>query len=178
LSAVPQFAPRYNVAPATSALVVGPGGAALANWGLRGTRHNARADSVAHKPLYRKASRCLVPADGFYEWKRTGSVSQPYYVHARSRALLAFAGLWEDGSFAVITTDANPDMRAIHDRMPAIIEPQDYARWLGGADGLLRPASEGAVLAYPVSAAVNRAANDSPALIAPLDSDIQRGLFD
>jgi Uncharacterized conserved protein len=99
-------------------------------------------------------------------------------VHPSSQPLFTFAGLWEDERFAVITTEANSDMSPIHDRMPVIIAPQDYAGWLNGADELLRPAPKGSVLAYPVSPAVNRAANESPALIAPLDSEIQPGLFD
>ena len=97
--------------------------------------------------------------------------------HPSSQPLFTFAGLWEDERFAVITTEANSDMSPIHDRMPVIIAPQDYAGWLNGADGSCgRP--KGSVLAYPVSPAVNRAANESPALIAPLDSEIQPGLFD
>jgi putative SOS response-associated peptidase YedK len=177
VGSLPAFAPRYNIAPDASALIVAREGAQLSRWGLRGSRHNARADSLA-KPLYRRASRCLIPANGFYEWKRSGSLSQPYYVHPSSQPLFTFAGLWEDERFAVITTEANSDMSPIHDRMPVIIAPQDYAGWLNGADELLRPAPKGSVLAYPVSPAVNRAANESPALIAPLDSEIEPGLFD
>ena len=176
LAHVPEFAPRYNIAPAASALVVRPEGAALARWGLKGNRHNARAETLAAKPSLRR--RCLVPANGFYEWKREGAFSQPFYVHPAAAALFAFAGLWEDQRFAVITTEANRLIGAIHDRMPVIIAPEQYAGWLHGEEGLLRPAPHGAVRCYPVSAAVNRASSESPALIAPLESAVQKSLFD
>jgi putative SOS response-associated peptidase YedK len=180
LASVPAFAPRYNIAPAAAALIVKPGGAALARWGLRGGRHNARAETLAVKPSLRKAyhrRRCLVPANGFYEWKRTGALRQPYYVRPSATPLFAFAGLWEDESFAVITTQANTAVGSIHDRMPVIIAPEHYAGWLHGEEGLLRPAPHGDIRCYPVSAAVNRAENESPALIAPLDSEIQKSFF-
>ena len=181
LAHVPEFAPRYNIAPAASALIVKPEGAALARWGLKGSMHNARAETLAVKPSFRHAyfrRRCLIPASGFYEWKREGAVSQPYYVHPAAAPLFAFAGLWEGDSFAVITTQANVAVSAIHDRMPVIIAPEHYAGWLHGEEGLLRPAPHGAVRCYPVSAAVNRASSESPALIAPLESAVQKSLFD
>jgi putative SOS response-associated peptidase YedK len=181
LDSVPQFAPRYNIAPAADALIVKPEGAALARWGLRGTMHNLRAETVALKPAFRMAyhrRRCLVPASGFYEWKRTGALRQPYYVHPAGAALFAFAGLWHDDSFAVLTTQANSVVGAIHHRMPVIIAPEHYAGWLHGEEGLPRPAPHHALRCHPVSPAVNRAANESPALIAPLRSAVQEGLFD
>jgi putative SOS response-associated peptidase YedK len=180
LESVPQFAPRYNIAPAAGTLIVKPAGAELARWGLRGSMHNARAETLGVKPSFRKAyhhRRCLVPANGFYEWKRSGALRQPYYVRPAAAELFAFAGLWEADSFAVITTQANSLVGAIHDRMPVIIAPEHYAGWLHGEEGLLRPAPPGALRCYPVSAAVNRAANESPALIVPLDSEVQRSLF-
>jgi len=181
LDAVPQYAPRYNIAPAASALIVKAQGAALAHWGLKGSMHNARAETLAVKPSFRHAyhrRRCLVPANGFYEWKRTGALRQPYYVHAAAAELFAFAGLWEDETFAVITTQANTVIGAIHDRMPVIIAAEHYAGWLHGEEGLLRPAAHNAIRCHPVSPAVNRAGSDSPALIAPLDSEIQKSIFD
>jgi putative SOS response-associated peptidase YedK len=176
LASLPAFAPRYNIAPAASAPVVKLEGAALASWGLRGSRHNARADSLA-KPLYRRASRCLVPANGFFEWQRSGSLSQPYYVQPTTGAPFAFAGLWEDERFAIITTAASGAMAAIHDRMPAIIPAEHYAGWLQGEDGLPCVAAD-ALRCDPVGMAVNHAANEGAALIAPLGSALQRGLFD
>jgi putative SOS response-associated peptidase YedK len=181
LAQVPDFAPRYNIAPAAAALIVRSDGAALARWGLKGSMHNARAETLGVKPSFRKAyhqRRCLVPANGFYEWKRAGALKQPYYVRPAAADLFAFAGLWDLDSFAVITTAANTAVGAIHDRMPVIIAPEQYAGWLHGDEGLLRPAPHGAIRCYPVSAAVNRAANESPGLIAPLDSEAQHGLFD
>ncbi len=188
LDRVPDFAPRYNIAPAASALIVKPEGAALACWGLKGNRYNARAETLAVKLAFRHAyhrRRCLVPANGFYEWKREGGLSQPFYVRPAAGELFAFAGMWEDERFAVITTEANLAVGAIHHRMPVIIAPGQYAGWLHGdlstrslEQGLLRPAPPDALRVHPVSAAVNRAAQDSPALIAPLDSEVQKGLFD
>ena len=180
LQVVPRFEPRYNIAPAARTLIVKPEGAVLAHWGLRGSMHNARAETLGVKPSFRRAyhhRRCLVPANGFYEWKRTGALRQPYYVRPSAAELLAFAGLWDHDGFAVITTEANTLVGAIHDRMPVIIAPEHYAGWLHGEEGLLRPAAHGALRCHPVSAAVNRAANESPALIAPLESAIQKSLF-
>lgn len=181
LESLPGFAPRYNIAPAARALIVKADGAALAHWGLRGTMHNARAETLAEKPSFRHAyqrRRCLVPASGFFEWKREGALRQPYYVRPVAAELFAFAGVWDDESFAVITTEANTVMGAIHDRMPVIIAAEHYGGWLRGAHGLLHPAPPASIVCHAVSAAVNRAANDSPALVAPLDSAVQQGLFD
>lgn len=181
LDSVPAFAPRYNIAPAASAPIVRRDGAALARWGFKGTLHNARAETLAMKPAFRHAyprRRCLVPASGFYEWKRSGALRQPYYVRPAAAALFAFAGLWDEETFAVITTEANTTLGAIHDRMPVIVAPEHYAGWLHGEEGLLRPAPNDAIRCHAVSPAVNRAANDSPALIEPLGSAIQGSIFD
>lgn len=185
LEQVPAFAPCYNIAPGAAALIVKPAGACLAHWGFKGTMHNARAETLAVKLSFRAAyhrRRCLVPASGFYEWKRAGTISQPYYVQPSGRPLFAFAGLWETWddrqAFTLVTTEANATLRAVHDRMPLIIAPEHYAGWLHGEEGLLRPAPPGAIRCHPVSPAVNRAGLDSPALITPLGSEIQRGIFD
>jgi putative SOS response-associated peptidase YedK len=180
LEAVPRFEPRYNIAPAAATLIVKAGGAALAHWGLKGGLPNARAETLGIKPAFRRAyreRRCLVPANGFYEWKRTGALRQPYYVHPPAGGLFALAGLWEQDAFTIVTTAANAAMSAIHDRMPVLVAPEHYAGWLHGEEGLLRPPPDAAVRLYPVSPAVNRATSESPALIAPLDSEIQGGLF-
>ncbi|MGH8740703.1 MAG: SOS response-associated peptidase [Burkholderiales bacterium] len=180
LDSVPAFAPRYNIAPAAVSLIVKADGAALAHWGLKRSMHNARAETLGVKPSFRKSyhrRRCLVPANGFYEWKRAGALRQPYYLQPAAGELFAFAGLWEQETFTVITTEANVVVGAIHDRMPVIIAPEHYAGWLHGEEGLLRPAPHDAVRCHAVSAAVNGAANESPALIAPLDSEIQKSLF-
>jgi putative SOS response-associated peptidase YedK len=191
LASVPAFAPRYNIAPAAPVLVVRTDGAAMLKWGLvprwardpsMGARlNNARAETVAEKPSFREAfrrRRCLIPASGFYEWKLEGKLKQPYYIHPAAGELLAFAGLWErwEGpggaleTCAIITTEPNAVMAPIHERMPVIVAPADYGRWLAGADGLLRPCPPEAIAAHPVSRAVNRAANDGPDLLLPLST--------
>lgn len=174
LDSFPEFQPRYNIAPATDALVVRNGKGLLARWGLRGKFVNLRAETVESK--FRSSSRCLVPASGFYEWQATAGRKQPYYFSPRNEPLLALAAVWEKDSFSLITTEPNATLRGIHDRMPVIIARGDYADWLAGAPGLLRPASDEALQAHPVSMAVNQAANDSPKLIEPVE--LARGLFD
>jgi len=184
LDALPQFQPRYNIAPTMPVLIVRSGGAATVRWGLvpswakdpsMGARmNNARAETVAEKPAFRDAyrrRRCLIPASGFYEWTSEFGLRQPYYVHPAAGELFAFAGVWEQWrdlqTCAVITTGANTKMAAVHERMPVIVAQADYAAWLGGADGLLRPCPEEAIAIRRVSRAVNNARNESPALIEP-----------
>lgn len=153
-----EWAERYNIAPSQVAPVVRAvdGGRQIvaARWGLLPSwvkepgrmAHpiNARIETAAEKPMFRhafKRSRVLVPASGFYEWRPVPGGKQPYFVCSRNRDLLAFAGLlecWEgaDGplqSFAILTTAANETMRPIHDRMPVIIEPEDFDAWLDPA---------------------------------------------
>lgn len=193
LASVPAFAPRYNIAPAAQVLVVRADGAATVKWGLvprwakdvKGNppigagMNNARAETVAEKPSFRDAfrkRRCLIPASGFYEWKLEGRLKQPYYIHPAAGELFAFAGLWErwEGpggpleTCAVITTEPNAVMAPIHERMPVIVAPADYGRWLAGAGGLPGPCPPESIAAHPVSRAVNRAANDGPELLLPL----------
>jgi putative SOS response-associated peptidase YedK len=195
LQSVPDIAPRYNIAPTAEVLVVKQDGAALARWGLipRWAKdpaiglklNNARAETLSVKATFSDAyyrRRCLIPANGFYEWRSQGAMKQPYYIHSADSELFAFAGLWEIWqdveTCTVITTEANLSIGHIHDRMPVIIGREHYVGWLHGEDGLLRPAPERAIRSYPVSVAVNRAANESAALIAPLRSEIQQSLFD
>jgi putative SOS response-associated peptidase YedK len=147
---------------------------------------NARAETVATKPAYRAAfakRRCLIPADAFYEWQPGQPHKTPYAIRRRDAAPFAMAGLWErwegdEGqeieSCTIVVTEANALLAPIHDRMPVILEPSDYQQWLA-ADGvdakrlqaLLRPANPEGWHAYPVSRAVNRPGNDSPALLEP-----------
>jgi putative SOS response-associated peptidase YedK len=145
---------------------------------------NARGESVTDKPAFRAAMRrrrCLFPADGFYEWKQDGARKRPHLVRMKSGGPMAFAGLWEtwtgpngeeQESAAIVTTQANRTCTAIHDRMPAIIAPEAFDLWLDSdkvdaetAAALIAPAPEGLLEVYEVSTAVNRVANDSPALI-------------
>src|SRR3990172_8547564 len=153
--------PRYNVAPTDPATVVverpdGRRGVTLFRWGLvppwadspaLGARHiNARSETAATSPVFREAirkRRCLIPADGFFEWVRTGGARQPYFIHRRDGAALAFAGIWStwragDGreqwrTFAILTTRANDAIAPLHDRMPVALQPEDWAPWLDPA---------------------------------------------
>lgn len=196
----PNFPARYNVAPTQPIPIVrlqsGERHFALVRWGLLPSwvkdpksftlLINARGESVLDKPAFRAAMRrrrCLVPADGFYEWKRTGEGKQPYYIRLRSGAAFAFAGLWEswtgpDGeemeSAAIVTTAANRTLAGIHDRMPVMLAPEAFDLWLDcdrvdapTAAALIAPLRDELVEAYPVSTAVNRVANDGPDLIVP-----------
>src|SRR5580658_7912609 len=195
----PNFPPRYNIAPTQPIPVVridnGRRSLALVRWGLipawvkdpRGFSLliNARAESVTTKPAFRNAMkrrRCLIPADGFYEWKPDGERKRPFYAAARE--LVAFAGLWEPWmgpngeemeTACIITTAANRTLRPLHDRMPAVIPPQAFDLWLDCAHvdaetaaALLRPAPEDTFAAHEVSTAVNRTANDNAGLIEPV----------
>jgi len=147
---------------------------------------NARAESVADKPAFRAAfrrRRCLVVADGFYEWQRTGVKKQPYFLRLRDDRLFALAGLWESWegpdhsaleTCTIITTVPNELMEPIHNRMPVILAPEDYDRWLDPAiqkpeqlQPLLRPYPSDAMLALAVSTHVNSPRNDDPDCIAP-----------
>lgn len=191
---------RYNIAPSQPVIIVRPaaaGGfeAALATWGLVPgwskepkvgySTINARAESVAKSPAFRSAyrhRRCLVPADGFYEWQVVPGqkLKQPYFVHMADDAPFAFAGLWERWeredkvleSCTILTTGANPLMATIHTRMPVILAPEDYRNWMqGDADGaaaLLKPYPAGKMAAHRVSARVNSPRNDDEQCVAPL----------
>jgi putative SOS response-associated peptidase YedK len=199
----PNFPPRYNMAPTQPIPVVrvveGRRQFALVRWGLippwvKDPRKftlliNARAESVNDKPAFRypmRRRRCLVPADGFYEWQNEGRLKRPYCVRPKDRGPIAFAGLWETWigpngeeveTAAIITTNASRDLAALHDRMPVVVPPDAFDFWLDCrnvgatmASTLLAPAAEGTFDAYPVSPAVNRAENDEPALIEPVSS--------
>lgn len=192
LSEVPAYQPRYNIAPASQVLIARQEGelrgAAMVKWGLvprwakdvKGNpstgagMNNARAETVAEKPSFREAyrkRRCLIPANGFYEWKLENGLKQPYYVHPAGAELFAFAGLWEPWkdlqTCAIITTEANEKMAAVHDRMPVILGREDYPRWLAGEEGLLQPCASNVIDIRRVSRAVNNARNDLPELIEP-----------
>jgi putative SOS response-associated peptidase YedK len=194
--------PRYNIAPTTPVPVVTatPAGRAvtLHVWGLvpswardpaAGARMaNARAETVADKPAFRgpfRRGRCILPADGFYEWQaRPGRTKQPYCFRAADGSLLGFAGLrdrWEgpDGvldTCTIITTAANTLMAPVHDRMPVILAPGAYGAWLDPAasperlKALLGPCPEGFLRAYPVSPRVGNVRNEGPGLAEPADA--------
>ena len=197
LAGVPELSPRFNVAPTQQVLVIQEREekrvGAFLHWGLIpswakdpsiGNRMiNARAESVADKPSFRSAfkrHRCLVVADGFYEWKKSGKAKQPYYIRLKKDQPFAFAGLaehWHRGeqtidSCTIITTEPNELMADIHNRMPVILSPDDYDLWLDpefeGKEkllSLLRPFSTDEMTAYPVSTLVNSPRNENPACI-------------
>jgi putative SOS response-associated peptidase YedK len=187
--------PRFNVAPGQSVPVITdehPDSLSFLQWGLIpswakdpkiGYRLiNARAESVAEKPSFRssfRSRRCLVPSDGFYEWRKTEEGSLPYYVRMKDREPFAFAGLWsawkgeggeERKTFAIITTEANEALKKIHDRMPVILKKEFEREWidreapLEGLQELLVP-YDGPLEAHRVSTEVNRTRRDDPRLI-------------
>lgn len=204
------FGPRYNIAPTQAAPIVVEADQGrqllLARWGLIpfwardpaiGDRLiNARAETIAEKPSFKHAfarRRCIVPATGFYEWKRLPTGSQPYYIRRKDHALFGMAGLWDtwespDGSpvvsFTIITARPNAMVAPLHNRMPAILSVQDEAVWLGGPSPgtgsqldaqaaeallqLLRPYPEEFLTAYPVSRIVNNPSNEDPRCVQPL----------
>ncbi len=147
---------------------------------------NARGESAAEKPAFRNAMkrrRCLFPADGFYEWKQEAGGKRPYFVRLKSGQPMAFAGLWEawmgpNGeemeTAAIVTTRASPAIAHIHDRMPVIVPSEAFDFWLDPnvdvemASTVIAPTPDAQLEFFPVSAAVNRTANDSPALLEPL----------
>jgi len=198
----PNFPPRYNVAPTQPIpivrLVDDKRSFALVRWGFFpawvkdpktfSLLVNARGESVLDKPSFRSAMRrrrCLIPADGFYEWRaaRAGAPKRPYFVRPKSGGPIAFAGLWETwigpngeeiDTAAIVTTRANRTLAVVHDRMSVVVEPQAFNLWLDcrnvdatTAAVLIAPAPEDLFECYEISPAVNRVANDSAQLIEP-----------
>ena len=197
--------PRYNIAPSQMVACVrhAPENehreCVLLKWGLIPSwakdpsigykMINARAETVADKPSFRKAfkhQRCLVIADGFYEWKREGKAKQPYYIRFKDSRPFAFAGLWESwkdkskedspkiDSCTIITTEANEFMESIHHRMPVILDPQNYDAWLDPAlqdpallTTLLITNQSDEMEAFPISTRVNNPRFDGPECIEP-----------
>lgn len=206
LEDMPFFAPSYNVAPQSTQPVVrlnrdtGKPEFALMRWGLVPywakdpkvgyTTINARAEDVENKPLYRdavKKRRCLIPADAFYEWQKLGGkAKKPFAFGLKSDEPYAFAGLWErwkpkDGepleTFTILTTDPNELAEAVHDRMPVILEPKDYARWMDLRDparppiDLLRPFPAEKMRSWPVNERVGNVKNDEADLLKPCEPE-------
>lgn len=177
---------RYNIAPTQTIPVIrwnaerGTRELVLQRWGLiphwakdrtpLPALFNARAETLATKPAFRealRARRCLIPADGFYEWQAVGKAKQPWFVHRPGDGLFAFAGLWEGDTCTIITRTPTPQMAVLHDRMPAIPAPGDYSAWLdpvhSRAEELLPLLDHPPELEiYPVRPLVNRAAVDGP----------------
>jgi putative SOS response-associated peptidase YedK len=196
LDDIPALEPRYNIAPTQPVAIIrtaemsGRRELTMARWGLvpfwakdvqmAAKSINARSESIADKPTFREAfrrRRCLVLADGFYEWKTEGKVKIPYYIHLADGRPFAFAGLWERWkgqsppleTCTIITTSASAIIRGLHDRMPVILPEDRRTRWLDGTLGIegLVP-YEGRDLNWePVSPTVNNVRNDSPACLDP-----------
>ena len=201
VAAAPRLTPRYNIAPTQPVAVVratsaGAPEIALLRWGLIpawakdpaiGNRMiNARAETVADKPAFRTAfqkRRCLVPADGFYEWQKTAGGKRPFLIRTRDARPFALAGLWESWqqpsatvieSCTIITTAANALMGPIHDRMPVIVAPARYQAWLDPAlsdratlEQILVPYPAAELIAQAVTTRVNNPRNDDPDCLAP-----------
>ena len=204
--------PRYNVAPAQTIAAVrsGPDGRTLSmlRWGLIPAWAkepnigykliNARSETAHEKPSFRaawKACRCLIPADGFYEWARAakGRAKRPWLFAMKDGSGFAFAGLWESwqvreglaltGSLAelepgdtletctILTTEANATVAPVHPRMPVILQPDAFAPWLAGESVPLAPYPADAMTAHPVSTLVNKPANDDERCVEPIESD-------
>jgi putative SOS response-associated peptidase YedK len=189
-----ELAPFYNAAPSQELPVIlndHTSEVKIAVWGFLPAwagkdaqmtpMINVRSETIAEKPSFRDAflkRRCLVPADGFYEWKKSGSQKTPHYIHLKEKGPFAFAGIWENRmdeksgeifqGFAILTTEANDMMASIHPRMPVILKPGMEKVWLSLAPLDAETLSEmtkpyaGNMHGYPVSAAVNSTANNSP----------------
>ena len=205
----------YNIAPSQSvASVVQPEDSSerilkLFRWGLIphwaqdsaiGNRMiNARSETVAEKPAFRsayKSKRCLIPADGFYEWQKLTTGKQPWFIHLRDQIPMAFAGLYQHWrapddtvieSCTILTTAANDKIKPIHDRMPVIIDPTDFPLWLDNTtykpkdlEKLLQPFPSDKMTTYPVSTFVNSPRNNSSQCLDQIESDTSsdKNLFD
>lgn len=201
LATVPSdLPPRYNIAPSQPIAIItneAPTALSFHTWGLlpswakdpslANKLINARSETAHEKPSFRaafKRRRCLIPADGFFEWKRDGNEKTPMFIHLKGRPVFALAGLWEvwnspQGdevrSCTILTTEANDFMKTIHDRMPVILDPADYDEWLVAGDApalalhaLMRPYDSDKMAAYTVSKLVNRPGNDTPQVIEPV----------
>jgi putative SOS response-associated peptidase YedK len=202
LEGIAQLEPRYNIAPTQSINIVRESDDkrrewAVAHWGLIpswakdpsiGHRMiNARAETAHEKPAFRSAvrhRRCLIPADGFFEWRSEDGAKQPYYIHFSDSRPFAFAGLWERwqppqgpsvDSCTILTTSANALVEQLHHRMPVILDPSDYGEWLSNKPlavdrlhALLVPHPPEPMECYPVSTVVNRPANNDPECVRPV----------
>ncbi len=205
-------APRYNVAPGQPILALKYNRDTRQHewthfqWGLVpawasdpsiGNRMiNARSETVAEKPAFRNAlryRRCIVPVNGFFEWKKEGRTKQPYFVRYQDHRPMGLAGLWEhwqgvDGTelltCTIITTDANELIHPLHDRMAVILPPEAYSAWLDPETPvpellpLLKPTLPEGMIAYPVSPRVSSVMNDDPSLVEPLSSEKPQAQFD
>lgn len=197
----PNMEPRYNIAPMQDILSIRQAEdereAVFLKWGLvpswakdaaiGAKLINARSETITEKPSFREAfkkRRCIIPADGFYEWQRTDGKKQPFFFRMRDESPFGFAGLWERwqgaggeaiNSCTILTTEANEVLRPVHDRMPVILHPEEYSLWLEGDEReqellreLLRPYPAEEMTGHPVSSLVNSPGNKGEELIKEL----------
>ncbi len=212
-SGVEDWVPRYNIAPTQPVAVIRQNPKepvrelSLMRWGLipswakdssaAASMINARSETASTKPAFRdalKSRRCLIPADGFYEWSRTGKAKQPYCFEVGDGELFAFAGIWDrwkDASgktvetCSILTTAPNSVKSAVHDRMPVILDPDCYDLWLdsgmkdvSAASDLLKPHDARLMRCYPVSTRINSVVNDDEACSSPVElAEAQARLF-
>jgi putative SOS response-associated peptidase YedK len=200
----PEWTPRYNIAPSQPVPVIRQNpkeprrALSLMRWGLipswakdasvAARMINARSETAGMKPAFRDPltnRRCLIPADGFYEWSRTGKVKQPYCFEVNDGELFAFAGIWDrwkdpSGSWvktcSILTTTPNAVTSAIHDRMPVILDPACYDPWLDPGlrdlsvvSDMLKPYDSQVMRCYPISTRINHVANDDEECSAPVE---------
>jgi len=210
LDQTPELTPRFNISPGQEAPVIRDASEVRScgalHWGFaphrKGERFliNARSETVSEKPSFRsgfETRRCLVPATGFYEWRKNGPSRAPYHLRLKSGEIFAMAGIWRHrtdeptddkapDAFVVMTTTANRVVAAIHDRMPVILGRSDYDRWLDPSNqnpsdlaGLLRPLAGDLMESYPVSSFVNSAHNEGERCLEKVEeAPVQRSLFE
>jgi len=198
-SNLPSLFPRYNIAPSQNVLAIvqrcADREAALLQWGLIPSWSkepkgfiNARAETIEDKPSFSESfqrRRCLIPADGFYEWQRSGKVAQPYYFQMKDESPFAFAGIWDEwlgdgnsiASCAIITTRANELLASIHDRMPVILRPESQDQWLDDSEpvnlrSLLAPFPASEMTSHAVSYDVNYPKIDNEYLVRRVEPNL------
>jgi putative SOS response-associated peptidase YedK len=198
------FEPRYNIAPSQKILAIADFGNGLEltsmvwglipSWSHEGKGFiNARSETLEAKPSFSESfqhRRCLIPADGFFEWRKVGRSKQPHYIQLKDESTYAFAGIWDQWkngellirSCAIITTPANELVRELHDRMPAILHPEAYEAWLdpntdrATLGKLLVPFPASEMKSHPVSSAVNYVENDRSDLTQRVDVEVGTNL--
>jgi len=209
----PDWSPRYNIAPTQPIPVIRQNPTepirklSMMRWGLipswskdsslAASMINARSETAGTRPAFRdamKSRRCLIPADGFYEWSRAGRTKQPFCFEVNEGELFAFAGIWDrwkdpSGNWmktcSIMTTTPNAVTAAVHDRMPVILDPDNYELWLdpgmtnvAAASDLLKPYDARLMRCYPVSTRINHVANDDEGCSAPVEvAETQVRLF-
>ena len=200
-SNLPPLFPRYNIAPSQSVLAIVQGDeTALFQWGLIPSWSNeakgfinARAETLEEKPSFSESfqrRRCLIPADGFYEWKKSGAWKQPYYFQLKDEGPFAFAGIWDEwpgdetsiASCAIVTTTANELLEPVHNRMPVILHPESCDAWLSGDSkvvemkSLLLPYPALKMKSHPVGSDVNQPKVDGSHLVRRVEESLGENL--